>query len=63
MSICPKALLSCLTLLICHTSSAPAQAAPQSTPRQPETRQAWMDPSLDPDTRADLMIHQMTLDE
>jgi beta-glucosidase len=28
-----------------------------------ETKQPWMDTKLDPDTRADMMIHEMTLDE
>jgi beta-glucosidase len=29
----------------------------------PAQREAWMNTSLDPDARADLMIHEMTLDE
>jgi len=63
MSICRKALLTCLTLILFHSASAFAQASRQSPASQPEPRQAWMDPSIDPDTRADLMIHEMTLDE
>jgi beta-glucosidase len=63
MSLCRKALLACLTLILCHPGIARAQAASQSSARPPEPRQAWMDPSLDPDARADLMIHEMTLDE
>ena len=63
MSICRKALLACLAIILCHPGSACAQAASQSSARPPDPRQAWMDPSLDPDARADLMIHEMTLDE
>ena len=29
----------------------------------PQPVQPWMNPSLDPDTRADLVLHEMTLDE
>jgi beta-glucosidase len=38
-----------------------AALAQDSTP--PAVHGPWMNPSLDPDTRADLMIKQMTLDE
>ena len=63
MSLSRKALLACLTLILCHPSSGNAQAQSKSATQPVEPRQAWMDPSLDPDTRADLMIHEMTLDE
>ena len=63
MSICRKALLACLAIILCHPGSACAQAASQSSAHPSDPRQAWMDPSLDPDARADLMIHEMTLDE
>src|SRR5450755_1835935 len=36
---------------------------PAQPPKAAAPQQAWMDSSLDPDTRADLMIHEMTLDE
>jgi beta-glucosidase len=61
MSIPRKSLLASLSLVLCHTGPARPQ-----TPAQPPAQQApqpWMNPSLDPDTRADLMIHEMTLDE
>ena len=39
-------------------------AAAQSTAAKPPAdKQPWMDKALAPDTRADLMIHEMTLDE
>jgi beta-glucosidase len=43
---------------------APCLALAQATPpaKQP-ANQPWMNKALDPDTRADLMIHEMTLDE
>ena len=41
--------------------SAIAQKA--SAPGAQISQQPWMNSSLDPDTRADLMIHEMTLDE
>jgi beta-glucosidase len=67
MSIFRTALLACLFAAFCRTSDAIAQlpkpSAAQSSVRQPAVQQAWMDSSLDPDTRADLMIHEMTLDE
>ena len=50
------------TLLLSFTCPALSQTAkPHRAPAPPQ--QAWMNPALDPDTRADLMIHEMTLDE
>jgi beta-glucosidase len=54
----PLALVT--TLILCHTVATLAQAAPKAA-NQPQ--EPWMNQSLDPDTRADLMIHEMTLDE
>ncbi len=31
--------------------------------RSPAENQPWMNPALDPDTRADMVVKQMTLDE
>ena len=54
--------MGCLSLGLCGTIAANAQAARMpAAPAAPP--QPWMDPSLDPDTRADLMIREMTLDE
>ena len=55
-SLCRALLLgvACLTL----STAAMTRAQAQQPPRQP-----WMNRTLDPDTRADLMIRQMTLDE
>ncbi|HUD23202.1 MAG TPA: glycoside hydrolase family 3 C-terminal domain-containing protein [Acidobacteriaceae bacterium] len=54
--------LGCLSLGLfgLHAAKAQGSAAPaaQTAPPQP-----WMNASLDPDMRADLMIHEMTLDE
>ena len=67
MSIFRTASLACIVGAFCLTSAAIAQAptpsAKKSTAAQSQPAQAWMDSSLDPDTRADLMIHEMTLDE
>jgi beta-glucosidase len=56
MSIIRSVLFACAAVFFC--GSLPAQMPKTTAPRQP-----WMDTSLDPDTRADLMIKQMTLDE
>ncbi len=40
-----------------------AAARPGSAARTPAAPQAWMNAALDPDTRADLVLHEMTLDE
>jgi beta-glucosidase len=60
MSFSRKATLAFITLILCPTVAALAQGTPAaaSQPQRP-----WMNQSLDPDTRADLMIHEMTLDE
>jgi beta-glucosidase len=61
MSITRNVTLVCISLLLCQTGLASAQA--KVKPSASEPAQAWMNPALDPDTRADLMIHEMTLDE
>ena len=60
MNIRRTALLAPITLLLCSTGIATAQR-PTPAPKTPPP--AWMNTSLDPDARADLMIHEMTLDE
>ena len=61
------ALIGSITLAFLHAAAACAQAASvqssQSAVEQTAPQQSWMNQSLDPDTRADLMIHEMTLDE
>jgi beta-glucosidase len=61
------ALIGSITLAFLHAGAACAQAAraqsSQSAVEQTAPQQSWMNQSLDPDTRADLMIHEMTLDE
>jgi beta-glucosidase len=52
MRLTRTAFLTCLTVVLALICTAHAQ---HSDP--------WMNPALDPDTRADLMIHEMTLDE
>jgi beta-glucosidase len=61
MSISRNTILACLTLLLYPTIAAYSQDASASA-KNP-LPQPWMNPALDPDTRADLMIHEMTLDE
>ncbi|HEX9200512.1 MAG TPA: glycoside hydrolase family 3 C-terminal domain-containing protein [Acidobacteriaceae bacterium] len=61
MNFCRTAFLACISLSLFHAGLAAAQAS-KSAP-QPAAQQAWMNPQLDPDKRADLMIHEMTLDE
>jgi beta-glucosidase len=58
MSFSRAAQFLCLTAALSLTGPALAQKTAPSAPSQP-----WMNPALDPDTRADLMIHEMTLDE
>src|ERR1039458_8265779 len=60
MSLVRTTVFACIALALCPVNLALAQA-PAGT-AQPAS-QPWMNPSLDPDTRADLMIHEMTLDE
>src|SRR5665213_2611314 len=61
------ALIGSITLAFLHAGSACAQAASaqssQSAVEQTAPQQPWMNPTLDPDTRASLMIHEMNLDE
>ncbi len=52
---------ACLTLGLCGMNAAIAQGNAQAVPAAPPP--PWMDKSLDADKRADLMIHEMTLDE
>jgi beta-glucosidase len=61
MNISRTAVILCISLTLCYSSPAVAQEMTGSTAKP--AQQAWMNPSLDPDTRADLMIHEMTLDE
>ena len=54
--------VGCLSLGLCGMNIANAQgSAPSASPAAPPP--PWMDKSLDADKRADLMIHEMTLDE
>jgi beta-glucosidase len=64
MRIASKVNLARITIVLvflCSTSFLSAQKAPKPSGSQPG--QPWMNPALDADTRADLMIHEMTLDE
>jgi beta-glucosidase len=59
MSIVRNTLLICIAFALAHSASPFAQVPAQPvTPQQP-----WMNTYLDADARADLMIHEMTLDE
>jgi beta-glucosidase len=54
--------MSCLVAFITLVASGQTRSTNQKG--QPATaQQPWMNPSLDPDARADLMLHEMTLDE
>jgi len=57
----------CITLAVCYAEATGAQGSraksSQSAVQQAAPQQPWMNTSLDPDVRADLMIHEMTLDE
>jgi len=59
--------IASITLALCLACAAGAQSSSaqpsQSATQKAAPQQPWMNPSLDPDTRADLMIHEMTLDE
>ncbi|HEV2645819.1 MAG TPA: glycoside hydrolase family 3 C-terminal domain-containing protein [Acidobacteriaceae bacterium] len=59
MSLTRKAIHACLALALVHTITSSAQPAARPT----VAPQPWMNTSLDADTRADLLIHEMTLDE
>jgi beta-glucosidase len=62
MNFRPKSSLALVSLILCFASSVHAQPPARSAaPQQPPP--PWMNTALDPDTRADLMIHEMTLDE
>ena len=68
MKIFRIALIAATAFALGHTAAARAlkgSTAPpaQSANQQAAPQQPWMNPSLDPDIRADLMIHEMTLDE
>ena len=58
MSISRTLTLTCISILLCNTAIGQDTAKASPAPAQP-----WMNLSLDPDARADLMIHEMTLDE
>ncbi len=62
----PRNIIKCMCLFVALAVSsvtAPVRAAAQF-PRQPEKPKGpWMDKSLSPDQRADLVIGKMTLDE
>jgi beta-glucosidase len=60
MSFSRTTVFACIALALGPVNLALAQA-PANTARP--ASQPWMNPSLDPDARADLMIHEMTLDE
>jgi beta-glucosidase len=63
MKITRIALLGCIALAVCYARAANAQGAASPAAQQTVAQQPWMNPSLDPDKRADLMVHEMTLDE
>ena len=49
----------CIALSVCCAHSAGTQESGAEASKS-AAQQPWMNPSLDPDTRADLMIHEMT---
>ena len=53
MSFSRATFVACIAVVLCSPAALGQKPAPQP----------WMNPSLDPDARADLMIHEMTLDE
>lgn len=61
MCFSPKCLI-CIAVVVLSGTLAVAQKA-AATSTTPSESRPWMDTSLDPDTRADMMIRQMTLDE
>ena len=63
MSFSEKRILFCVVLMLGCTGFAFTQGASKAVSGNAHAQPAWMDSSLDPDTRADLMIHEMTLDE
>ena len=67
MKIFRIVLIAATALTLYRSAATPAQASAaqssQSANQAAAPQQPWMNRSLDPDTRADLMIHEMTLDE
>ncbi len=53
----------CQTALFAAFAIAPAAAFAQKPQPNPAAGKPWMNPSLSPDQRADLILHEMTLDE
>ena len=55
---------ACALLLACLLATgATAQPRPKALSNEPSTNQPWMDSSLSPDQRADMVLKEMTLDE
>jgi len=54
--------ITCMSLTLGLTRTTAGQAVGSSTPDIAKG-QPWMNATLDPDTRADLVLHEMTLDE
>jgi beta-glucosidase len=52
-----------VTLLICSLLSMPALAQSTAPANSPSNDRPWMDQSLTPRNRAELLVHAMTLDE
>jgi beta-glucosidase len=64
MNLGSRYLLSLASLVLGFSSFALAQGGPPAATRPAAPPPPpWMNTALDPDTRADLMIHEMTLDE
>lgn len=67
MKLCPAARIglawmSCVLLSVCATNHSVAQKTAASGAGVAAS-QPWMNTSLDPDTRADMMVKEMTIDE
>ena len=64
MSFSHTTVLACIVLALGFVNpvNLALTQAPAALGQKPAA-QPWMNPSLDPDARADLMIHEMTLDE
>ncbi len=60
--LCMAALLAVRSLAQTPSASSPRPSMVVA-PKPDLAKQPWMNPALDPDKRADLMIHEMTLDE
>jgi beta-glucosidase len=64
MKIRPAAGISCILLSLLSVGATKQSVAQNKTqPAQVDAIQPWMNPTLDPDSRADLLVHAMTLDE